>query len=88
MTTLGVDLLATPFPIPGLGTWFLDPTVLIVLAQTPIPQASGMATLQLPVPSLPGLFGFVFYVQALIYSTAGPTVEAGLTGYGMDQIGL
>ena len=84
LAVLGFALSPVPLPIPGLGTFFLDPTLLFVLAPVAIPQATGPGIQQLFIPGNPSLVGIVLYLQGLVINNA--TGDAHFTGYTADAI--
>ena len=81
---LGFALAPVRLPIPGLGTFFLDPTLLFPLAPVVIPQQLGTGNQQLLIPANPALAGLVLYLQGVIIDNT--TGEAHFTGYTADAI--
>ena len=84
LAALGFALSPVQLPIPGLGTFFLDPTLLFLLPPVAIPQATGTATQQLFIPVNSSLVGAVLYLQGLIVNNT--TGDAHFTGYMADAI--
>ena len=84
LAVLGFALSPVPLPIPGLGTFFLDPTLLFPLAPVLIPQQLGTGNQQLLIPANPALAGLVLYLQGVIIDNT--TGEAHFTGYTADTI--
>ena len=59
------------FPLPPFGTLLLDPTSLVALPGLPFVPSTGVASLKLSVPNLPGLAGATIHAQGLIVQATG-----------------
>jgi hypothetical protein len=56
-------------PVPGFGVLGIDP--MVPLSPLTIPQPAGVASLSLPVPNVPALYGAALHAQGVCFSTNG-----------------
>ncbi len=82
---LSFALAPSPVPIPGLGTFYLDPTALVALPSTTIPQGSGVTTQPIPIPAEPALIGLAVFAQAVVVDDMDPS-DAHLTGHTAETV--
>lgn len=74
------DRLATPLPLPDLGTWWLDPNLSLALPPVFVPFPDGKATVNVTIPPLPAGTPFTFAAQALIAGDLQPIGHLRFTG--------
>lgn len=82
---LGLVRLPTPFPLPPLGLWWLDPTVLVPLPALTVPIATGAVRVEFALPAAGPIQGLTLHWQALAMHGSGPT-DGRLTGVVGDRI--
>lgn len=56
-------------PVPGFGVLGIDP--MVPLSPLTIPQPAGVASLSLPVPNVPALYGAALHAQGVCFSSNG-----------------
>ena len=81
---LGFGLAATPTVLPGIGSFYLDPILLIALPPVAIPPATGRGRFDLPLIADPSLVGATLAAQAVVIH--GVTGRARLTNATVDTV--